>query len=387
MTKNFTKSFLILLVLSVLFVAYLIFRPFLTEIFVAAVLVSIFYGPFERLAKFLKGRRNLAALLMCLFLVLVIIVPASQLISYAGQKSVVAYNATVIFFENNSVEKVFESDLFKTGPLSFLNLDRLASGNEAFQDVIIETSKKMSNVFLSGATAAFKETTKFIVSLALIIMTMFFFFVDGKNILNRLMYLSPLPNKHDKIIFQKFRKVSYTIFISTFVAAGAQGLVGALGFGIVGFPPLLAGVLIGLLSLLPYVGSMIFYVPVGIYYLLVGDVWQGIFVIAWGVLIIGTIDNIIRAFMIKGDAEVNPVFVLFAILGGLSLFGFWGIILGPLIIALMVTVFHIYELEFCESLDGIDCEVIKDESRELLSDSGLNKKDEKNLRKNNFNLE
>lgn len=381
MTKNFTKSFLILLVISVLFVAYLIFRPFLTEIFVAAVLVSIFYGPFERLAKFLKGRRNLAALLMCLFLVLVIIVPASQLISYAGQKSVVAYNATVIFFENNSVEKVFESDLFKTGPLSFLNLDRLASGNEAFQDVIIETSKKMSNVFLSGATAAFKETTKFIVSLALIIMTMFFFFVDGKNILNRLMYLSPLPNKHDKIIFQKFRKVSYTIFISTFVAAGAQGLVGALGFGIVGFPPLLAGVLIGLLSLLPYVGSMIFYVPVGIYYLLVGDVWQGIFVIAWGVLIIGTIDNIIRAFMIKGDAEVNPVFVLFAILGGLSLFGFWGIILGPLIIALMVTVFHIYELEFCESLDGIDCEVIKEESRELLSDSGLNKKDEKKSKK------
>lgn len=381
MTKNFTKSFLILLVLSVLFVAYLIFRPFLTEIFVAAVLVSIFYGPFERLAKFLKGRRNLAALLMCLFLVLVIIVPASQLISYAGQKSVVAYNATVTFFENNSVEKVFESDLFKTGPLSFLNLDRLASGNEAFQDVIIETSKKMSNVFLSGATAAFKETTKFIVSLALIIMTMFFFFVDGKNILNRLMYLSPLPNKHDKIIFQKFRKVSYTIFISTFVAAGAQGLVGALGFGIVGFPPLLAGVLIGLLSLLPYVGSMIFYVPVGIYYLLVGDVWQGIFVIAWGVLIIGTIDNIIRAFMIKGDAEVNPVFVLFAILGGLSLFGFWGIILGPLIIALMVTVFHIYELEFCESLDGIDCEVIKDESRELLSDNGLNKKDEKKSKK------
>lgn len=67
MTKNFTKSFLILLVLSVLFVAYLIFRPFLTEIFVAAVLVSIFYGPFERLAKFLKGRRNLAALLMFVY--------------------------------------------------------------------------------------------------------------------------------------------------------------------------------------------------------------------------------------------------------------------------------------------------------------------------------
>jgi predicted PurR-regulated permease PerM len=197
---------------------------------------------------------------------------------------------------------------------------------------------------------------------------MFFFFVDGVKILRRIMYLSPLPNNHDQIIFNKFRKVSHTIFVSTFVAAGAQGLVGALGFGIVGFPPLLAGVLIALLSLLPYVGSMLLYVPVGIFYIFSGDIKEGIFILAWGALIIGTIDNIIRAYMIKDDAEVNPIFVLFAILGGLSLFGFWGIILGPLIIALMVTVFHIYELEFCASLDGGNCKEIKKESEKILKE-------------------
>ena len=371
MTKNFTKSFLIILVVAVLVAAYLIFRPFLTEIFVAAILVSVFYKPFELLSKFLKGRRNLAAILMCLILVLIIIIPSVQLISYAGQKSVGVYNATVTFFENNQAGDIFKNEVFTTGALSFLKLDTINLGNEAFQGTILEVSKKISNTFISGATVAFKETTKFVVSLALIIMTMFFFFVDGAKILKRLMYLSPLPNKHDRIIFNKFRKVSYTIFVSTFVAAGAQGLVAALGFGVVGFPPLLAGILVALLSLLPYIGSMIFYIPVAIFYLLSGDIWQGIFLLAWGFLIIGTIDNVIRAYMIMGDAEINPVFVLFAILGGLSLFGFWGIILGPLIIALMVTVFHIYELEFCEVLDGGDCAALEKDSRAVSKKDGL----------------
>lgn len=142
--------------------------------------------------------------------------------------------------------------------------------------------------------------------------------------------------------------------LSTFVTATAQGIVGAIGFAIVGFPAFLAGILVGLLSLLPYLGSMIFYVPVGIYYLLVGQVWQGIFVFLWGAIVIGNIDNVIRAYMIKGKAQVNPIFVIFSILGGISLFGFWGVILGPLIIAIAVTIFHIYELEFCSSLDN-DC--------------------------------
>lgn len=368
MTKNFTRSFLIILVAIVLFAAFLIFRPFLTEIFVAAILVSVFYTPFEHLVRFLKGRRNLAALLMCLILVLIIIIPAAKMISYGGQKSVGLYSSTVVFFENNNFGDIFKSEFFQKAPLSYLNLDELDLGSGAFRSTILEVSKKISNIFISGAAVVFKETTKFVVSLALIIMTMFFFFVDGVKILRRIMYLSPLPNNHDQIIFNKFRKVSYTIFVSTFVAAGAQGLVGALGFGIVGFPPLLAGVLIALLSLLPYVGSMLLYVPVGIFYIFSGDIKEGVFILAWGALIIGTIDNVIRAYMIKDDAEVNPIFVLFAILGGLSLFGFWGIILGPLIIALMVTVFHIYELEFCASLDGGNCKEIKKESEKILKE-------------------
>jgi len=357
MPKNLTKPFLLTLVLLVLIGCYLIFRPFLTEIFVAMILVSIFYRPYEYFVKKFKGSRNLAALLMCVLLALIILVPAIRIITYAGQKSAVAYTQAVEFFNENTMATVLSSDTFSSGALKYLNLEELSSKNETFKNFFLDILKRSSNWIVSGATIVVKETTNFIISLALIILAMFFFFVDGKKMLKKLMYLSPLPNRYDEEIFRKFRAVSYTTFFSTFVTAGAQGVIGAIGFAIVGFPALLAGILVALLSLIPYIGSMIFYIPVGLYYLLIGNIWQGIFILIWGFLIIGSTDNILRAYMIKGKAEVNPIFVLFAILGGIAMFGFWGVVLGPLIVALAVTIFHIYEMEFCDHLDDCDSEL------------------------------
>ena len=351
MTKSLTKPFLLILLGLVLIGCYFVFRPFLTEILVAAILVSIFYTPYLKLTNFLKGRQNLAALLMCLFLVMLIIIPTVRLVIYAGQQSVTAYAQAVNFFNSHSINGVIQPSALPDKLFGSFNLAQYYD-NQTFKNIFLDILKQSSNWLLSGATMLVKGTTSFIVSLFVIIVTMFFFFVDGRKMLERLMYLSPLPNAYDKEIFQKFRTVSYTTILSTFVTASAQGLVGAIGFAVVGFPAFLAGVIVALLSLLPYLGSMIFYVPVGLYYLLVGKIWQGIFILLWGAIIIGNIDNIIRAYMIKGKAQVNPIFVVFSILGGIVLFGFWGVVLGPLIISIAVTIFHIYELEFCDSLDG-----------------------------------
>ena len=359
MPQKLTKPFILILVVLVLAGCYLVFRPFLTEIIVAAVVVSVFYTPFLRFSKFLKGRRNLAAILMCLLLLVIVILPAVKLMIYAGEKSVVAYSATVEFFNNYTINDLFKTEFFQRGALRYLNFDSIVH-NESIKNAFLNTLKASSNWLLSGATFALKETTNFVISLILIIIAMFFFFIDGKKMMIKLMYLSPLQNRYDQELFRKFRAISRTTFISTFVVAIAQGLVGAAGFAIVGFPALLAGVLVALLSLIPYVGSMIFYVPVGIFYLLTGQIWEGIFILLWGFLVIGTIDNIIRTYMIsKKEAEINPVFVLFSILGGIVLFGFWGVIIGPLLVALAVTVLHIYELEFCESLDGENCRELR----------------------------
>jgi len=380
MTKSLTKPFLLLLLGLVLIGCYFVFKPFLTEILVAAILASIFYTPYLRLTKFLKGRQNLAALFMCLFLVLLIIIPTVRLVIYAGQESVSAYAQAVTFFNEHSVNGVIQTSVLPDKLFGVFDISSI-SKNDNFKNIFLDILKRSSNWLLSGATVLVKGTTNFIVSLFVIIITMFFFFVDGKKMLERLMYLSPLPNAYDREIFQKFRAVSYSTILSTFVTATAQGIVGAIGFAIIGFPAFLAGILVALLSLLPYLGSMIFYVPVGLYYLLTGQIWQGIFILLWGAIIIGNIDNIIRAYMIKGKAQVNPIFVVFSILGGIILFGFWGVVLGPLIIAIAVTIFHIYELEFCDSLDGSECAKNKGEAIEAAKKVAEEKAEEKKKEK------
>lgn len=351
MSKSLTKPFILILVALVLFGCYLVFKPFLTEILVAAILVSVFYTPYLHFTKFLRGRNRLAAILMCLLLLVLIILPALKLIAYAGNQSISAYNSAVIFFESHhSVNDVLKADFFHQGLFSYLDLSKYNITGQTFQDAFLTILKQSSNWLLSGASILLKGTTNFIISLLIIIVTMYFFFVDGRQMVKRIMELMPWPQKYNEELFHKFQVVSRSTFLASFSASLAQGIVAAIGFWIVGFPPLLAGVLVALFSFLP-LGSSMFYIPMTIFYLLVGQIWQGIFIVLWGTFIISTIDNVVRAYMIKDEAQINPIFVLLSILGGIIIFGFWGVILGPLIVALTVTILHIYELEFKDEIN------------------------------------
>jgi len=349
MNKYLSKVFLIILLVSVFFACYLIFKPFLIEIFAATVLVSIFYTPYSWLVKKMRGRKNLASLIMCLAIILVVIVPLVNLIVYGAQKSIEAYSETISYLNNDGFEGVIKNSTLKDSILSKLNLFGIGDGT--IRETTIEAIKKSSNYITSGAAKIAKGTTSFVISLITIIFTMFFFFVDGKKMLEKLMYWTPLPNKYDKEIFKKFRDVSYSTMLSTFVTAIAQGLIGAIGFMIVGLPAFFAGVFMAIFSLIPYIGTAIIWLPVAIYLFIIGEIWQGVFLVIWGAGVVGTVDNLIKAYIIKGKAQVHPIFIIFSILGGISLFGFWGVILGPLIISLAVTILHIYEIEYGETLE------------------------------------
>lgn len=327
---------------------------------IAAILVTIFYKAYEKLATFLGGRNKTAAFLMCLILLILIILPTIQGLIYFAGKSSDVYVEAKEYFNNHSLSDVLDSPL-----LNRLGLSEIYQGgdNDAVKNIFLDFLQKFSNQMVTGATAFVVGTTNFIVSLIFIILTMFFFFIDGKKMAHNLMHLSPLQNKYDKEIFKKFKEVSYTTIISTFVVAFFQGVVGGFCFAVVGFPGFLAGVIIALLSLLPYVGSSIFYVPVGIYYLLIGETLSGIWLLTSGFFIISIVDEFIRAWIIKGKAQINPIFIVFSVLGGISLFGFWGVVLGPLLVSVAATVLHIYSLEFAPAADTI-FEEAEDEAKE-----------------------
>lgn len=345
MNKTFiSKAFLLFLIVFVIYACYLIFKPFLSEIIVATILASIFYTPYEWLARKLKNRRNFAALIMCIFIALLVVIPLTNFIVYTAQKSVSAYSEINKNLSASNIDSVIKNSVLEK--FNFLGID-----NVSLKQFLIEVAKKANDWLMGGAKILIKSTTSFIISLILIFFTMFFFFVDGKKMIEKIMYWTPLPNKYDKEIFKKFRDVSYSTIVSAFITAIAQGIIGAIGFLIIGLPAFFAGLAMAFLALLPYVGAAIVWFPVGIYLLIFGEIWQGVFLLLWGAIAVSMSDNIIRSYIIKSKAQVHPIFIIFSILGGISLFGFWGIVFGPLIISLAVTILHIYEMEYIEVLE------------------------------------
>ncbi len=343
-SKNLSKIFILSLAVLTIYLCYLIFKPFLDEIIISAILVVILYPLHLKLTNKLNGKKHLSALIMCIGIALIIIIPTANFIILASQKSIVAYNSAKEYFSKNNFNKAIEIKFLKK--VDYLGLD-----SATIKKYTLNIIDKVNQWLISGATNIIKGTTSFITSLFLIILAVYFFFTDGERIIKKIMQLTPLENKYDIEIFKKFQSVSYSIILSIFIVAIAQGIVGAIGFMIIGLPAFFAGLAISFFSVIPYFGSSIVWFPVGIYLLYIGDIWQGIFLLVWGFFAISSIDNILRAYIIKGKAEVNPIILIFAILGSISLFGFWGIIYGPLIIALTITILHIYEIEYQSILE------------------------------------
>jgi len=342
--QSISKFFLLALIVGIGYAVYKVFQPFLVIIIAAMILATIFYTPYEQLVKLLRNKRAIASFMMCLFVAILVILPLANLLVFTAQKSIEAYDTTLKYIYNRDLPEVIRDHTWDK--YNFLGI----SAN-TFKNALVDVAKSVNNWLVNGARNFLKGTTSFIFSFLMILVTMFFFFTDGKKMLEKLMHWTPLPNKYDKAIFKKFQEVSSSILISTFVTAIAQGLVGAIGFMIVGIPAFFAGIAMGFFSLFPYIGTALVWAPVGIYLLVVGKIWQGLFLLLWGVAVVSVIDNLLRAYIIKDKAQVHPIFVIFSILGGIVLFGFWGVFFGPLIISLAVTILHIYEIEYKNVLE------------------------------------
>ncbi|MEA3398844.1 MAG: AI-2E family transporter [Patescibacteria group bacterium] len=346
--QDLSKIFLIFLVVVIIYACFLLFKPFLMWLLIAAVLTSIFYSWYEWFLRIFRGRKALASLVICILIALIVITPISCLIFYSAVRIIESFPALSEYFSQNHINAIIQS---ATNSRLFGWLAGSGIDLDIAKDNALAIISRGFEFFLSGAKTVLGQTANFVVSIPVILFSMFFFFMDGKAMLEKLMHWTPLSNKYDKIIFKKFRNVSHSTVISTFVTAAAQGLIGAVGFLIAGLPIFFPAVAMGFLSLIPYLGSAIIWFPAGVYLLFVGNIWQGVFILLWGFLVISNVDNLIRAYLIKGKAHVHPMLLIFAIIGGISLFGFWGVVFGPLIISLAVTILHIYEMEYEKVLE------------------------------------
>lgn len=191
------------------------------------------------------------------------------------------------------------------------------------------------------------SVTNIAIGIFLCILSLYYFYVDGERWLLDLRDLLPLPERHSTAFFREFRAVAHAVFFGNIVTAIAQGVLGGLAFMAVGIPgAVLYGSLIALAGVLPLVGAVLVWGPAAFYLFSQGHIGAGIFMLAWGVLVVGTVDNILRPILTRGGLRMHPLLVFLSIFGGLAAFGFAGLMLGPLFAALFLASVRIYATEF-----------------------------------------
>ena len=339
-------SFLILF-LIVLYFVYRIFQPFLLPISLAVILATLCFPVFNWTCQRLQSRRNWAALLTCIWVTAIIIVPFVVLVILLTAQMTEVYQQFQSRLESGAWQEFLnlqDNPRFKPwtdwiGQYADLeNFDLMGSLGAGLQQVSLFFLRQSTSI-VSGI---FRVTMNFLIMLV----CMFFIFRDGEYLTEMFKTLTPLTDSYRQLIVKTFQEVSKATVIGTLLTAVAQGVSGGLLYWILGIPnALLWGCLTALFSLLPIVGTGIVWGPWAIYFFLTHSTIQGIILVIGG-LLVGVMDNFLRALFIEGKAEMHTFIVFLSIMGGIGYFGLVGMIFGPIIVALGLTFLELYKREF-----------------------------------------
>ncbi len=327
------------------FFLYMI-RPLFYPLFWAAVIASIFYGLYEKLKSKLKSR-NLSAAIVLLLVVIIIFVPLALFGSLLVKESLELYASIGDKGEkiNNLVAHLVS--WIKSNPLTAgLNI------NQSFLlGKISEIATAVTNFIFSSIKSFTENSLAFLVLLVIMLYMLFYFIRDGKEMLKKAMHLCPLGDDHELMFYNKFTSAARAAIKGTIIIGLIQGTLGSLLFFIVGLNgALIWGAAMMVFSVL--ISSSFIWIPAGIIMLALGNIWQGIFILAFGAFVISTIDNILRPMLIGKDIQMHPLLIFMSTLGGVVAFGVSGFVIGPVITALLMAFWELYEQYYQEELDG-----------------------------------
>lgn len=335
------KTFLILLVaFTIAFVVILL--PFYGAVFWSIVL-AILFAPFHRklLTKMPKNP-NLAATSTLVICLVVVILPLVLISISLVREASVAYNdirAGQIDFAG------FIQKAFAAMPAWLANiLDRFGIGNlTALQAKLASAAVQGSEFFTRQAINIGQNTFNFLVSFTIMLYILFFLLRDGDKLTMQIKQATPLENEHKRALFNNLTAAIRATVKGNVIVAAVQGALGGIAFWFLGVQgALLWAVIMAFLSLLPAVGAAMIWAPVAIYFLLTGAIWQGVSLIAFGVLVIGLVDNILRPILVGKDTQMPDFIVLISTVGGMALLGLNGFVIGPVIAAMFITLWNMF---------------------------------------------
>ena len=335
MTTEQSHYFLIAIILIFVGLISLLLSGFLTPLVLGTILAAISYRWYKKISVKLPEKENLAALLTLLLIVTVVIVPALILIALLAKE---AFNVFVL-----AQAQINLNDNPLT-PLLQMISEKFNTNAEVMLRTQILPGLKNFGIYLSNQLSGIlSDALQLFVGFFVMLVTIFYLLRDGRALGEFLIKFSPLKTEDELFIFQTFKKVSRAVFYGNFVSALAQGSLGGLGFWIFGLEsPVLWGATMAFLALIPLLGPYLIFIPAAAYLLIANKTGLAIGFLLYNIILVSSVDNIIRPKFISEEIKIHPLLVLLSILGALKIFGILGIIYGPLIVAIFFALLDIY---------------------------------------------
>jgi predicted PurR-regulated permease PerM len=343
------KTFLVLLVIAITAIFGAMIRDFLMAILLAAIFSGLVHPFYRRLLRLFRGRRALAALATLVLLFIGVIGP---LLAVLG---IVAAEALRI---SETVRPWVAERLAEPAPFAgylekLPGWGQLAPHRETIMTKLGELVGSAGTFLFNSLSAATRGTVAFLFQFFLMLYTMFFFLMDGGPLLQRILYYLPLGNADEQRMVDKFVSVTRATLKGTLLIGLAQGTMAGLAFWVVGIDgAVFWGTLMTLLSIIPGIGTGLVWVPAALILIFSGHLGKGIGLALFCILVVGSVDNLLRPRLVGRDTQMHDLLILFGTLGGILLFGVLGFIVGPIVAALFVTIWEIYGTVFRDLLPG-----------------------------------
>jgi predicted PurR-regulated permease PerM len=316
--------------------------PFFGAILWALVVTIAFAPVHDRLALRFPKRRNSIALLTLLLVIALVIVPAIVVGTLMVEEAIRTYNS--LQSQEIDLGKILR-DVQAAIPA---NLQAFAERYGATD--MSQLQQRLSSILTGGlqliaqqAVSIGQRAFNFALALGVMLYLTFFLLRDGRHLTRHIGEIVPLRAEQRRALFDKFTTVIRATVKGSIVVAIVQGILGGLIFAILDIRgALLWGVVMGLLSLIPAVGTGLVWVPVAIYLLVTGSIWEGLVLLGTGIFIISMVDNVLRPILVGQDTQMPDYVVLVSTLGGLSVLGINGLIVGPVIAAMFISAWEIF---------------------------------------------
>lgn len=341
----------ILILLFVLFTSifFYLFYQMIVDFFVpicwAAVFVITFFPLYDKLLKRLKSK-GLTSVIFCFLIIILIIGPFAYLFAVLVNEAATAVAKVNAMYQSGQLDEYLSFEVPWITSIKQILSQYFDLSEVNLNNMVKQAADKLGGFLFNQTSWLVTNGTKFVFYFGLMIFTMYYFFKDGESLVSEIKKVMPLAKEQVELTFKHLREVIYATMYGGVVVALVQGVMGGAMFAIFGISsPVFWGAVMALLSIIPLVGAFIVYIPAGIILIISGSYVKGILVIAIGSVIISQVDNVLRPFLISGRTAMHPLLLFFSILGGIALFGLLGVVLGPLIAAVFVTLLKILELK------------------------------------------